>query len=403
MLRTHGRSMAVAVGLIVGAVLAGGLGAVALGDGHVDGPSYTACLTRGGQLVHVAIGDAPARRCAKDSTAISWNSAGTQGPAGPQGPAGVPGDPGPAGEPGPVGPQGATGPQGPSGPQGEAADPARIAALEAEIASLQAKVEAIEGNTVLDLDGLLVLDQSSGRPTALFTGTNVQVVNGTRYAAAPNGLGNVIIGYNEADGRWMDVLWGAPPADGRAGSHNLVGGRDNFYTGENGIVFGDNNLIAGEGATVLGGTWNGARGAPYGGAVINGHSNVADMWSAVVAGEQNLARGRAVVVSGMGNTTLGNNSAILGGTNNTTGADSSFSSITGSGNMATDLSWETQPLNQMLGKTVATLQRKTIGQTCEEYFDAFLIGVVIPGNICGATESWVRWIFGDEALYPPGG
>lgn len=67
--------------------------------------------------------------------------AGAQGPQGPAGPAGAQGPAGPSGPAGAVGPAGPAGPAGPTGPQG----PAGI--TPAEIASILARLDALEGGS----------------------------------------------------------------------------------------------------------------------------------------------------------------------------------------------------------------------------------------------------------------
>ena len=54
----------------------------------------------------------------------------------------------------------------------------------------------MQKNSVLALNGKLKLAQQNGYKTALFTGVNVQVVNGLGKTDIINGLGNLIVGYN---------------------------------------------------------------------------------------------------------------------------------------------------------------------------------------------------------------
>ena len=62
---------------------------VAIGAGFAlangGGNMYTGCLTSGGAINKVAIGEDPARPCEDDQTEISWNEEGPQGPIGPAG------------------------------------------------------------------------------------------------------------------------------------------------------------------------------------------------------------------------------------------------------------------------------------------------------------------------------
>ena len=85
----------------------------------------------------------------------------------------------------------------------------RITNLEAQVSALQngqggialleTRVSAIENNSVLTLNGYLSRDtDNSGYNRALFTGVNVQILNGNGSTnGTPNGLGNLIVGYNE--------------------------------------------------------------------------------------------------------------------------------------------------------------------------------------------------------------
>jgi hypothetical protein len=85
----------------------------------------------------------------------------------------------------------------------------------------------------------------------IFEGCNIHIRSGAGATdAAVNGLGNLILGYNEA-----------APGDLRTGSHNLVIGRDHSYSSFGGIVAGDNNAISGQNASVTGGSHNVASGS----------------------------------------------------------------------------------------------------------------------------------------------
>src|SRR5262245_41053418 len=57
--------------------------------------------------------------------------------------------------------------------------------------------------------------------TIRLSGANFQTVNGTGSTDTINGLGNLIVGYNEL---------GNPHGDNRTGSHNIVGGRKNTFS-----------------------------------------------------------------------------------------------------------------------------------------------------------------------------
>jgi hypothetical protein len=125
-----------------------------------------------------------------------------------------------------------------------------------------------------------------------FSGMNVQVVGGSGQTAGVNGLGNLIVGYNENN-----------VAATRTGSHNLVVGYDHEYTSSGGLVAGWRNTVSGTSSSVLGGRLNTA----------------SENYSSVSGGMQNTAGGFYSVISGgQGNTTSANYSSISGGQGNTT-------------------------------------------------------------------------------------
>lgn len=86
-------------------------------------------------------------------------------------------------------------------------------------------------------------------PHVIFAGVNLHVESGSgaTVEAAPTGLGNLIVGYNELP---------MPAVGSRGGSHNLVVGPSNAFASTGGAVFGNNNVISGQSATVLGGNHN---------------------------------------------------------------------------------------------------------------------------------------------------
>ncbi len=87
--------------------------------------------------------------------------------------------------------------------------------------------------------------------TARISGINVQIVNdsGTTDGAV-DGLGNLIVGYNELRGL----------GDDRTGSHNLIVGDEHNYSSYGGLVAGHFNTISGLFASVSGGRSNTASG-----------------------------------------------------------------------------------------------------------------------------------------------
>ncbi len=143
--------------------------------------------------------------------------------------------------------------------------------------------------------------------TLVFSGMNVQIVNGLGSTDLTNGLGNLILGYNADEA----------PANARTGSHNLVVGDQHSFSAHSGIVAGQGNAIAGAGASVLAGNLNIASG-PFA-AVLGGYHNSATNYRGVVVGgsENNASGGNAAVLGGALNTASGDESAVAGGNRNT--------------------------------------------------------------------------------------
>ncbi len=215
-----------------------------------------------------------------------------------------------------------------------------ISDLEKRVAKLEEQLARIMKNSVLALGGNLKLTQVNGHKTALFTGVNVQVVNGLGKTDTVNGLGNLIVGYNTArTAVWMQSTKGDPyeicsngahddatncAADGgvwavdhKSGSHNIVGGDRNAYSSFGGLVVGTENAINQSFATVTGGSNNLARGTNS--SVGGGMQNTASRNdSSVSGGAYNTASGGASSVSGgWGNTASGDESSVSGGSSNT--------------------------------------------------------------------------------------
>jgi hypothetical protein len=142
-------------------------------------------------------------------------------------------------------------------------------------------------------------DLPSGEVT--FTG-NLHIVNGLGSTGTTNGMGNLIVGYNEI----------GPQPFPRSGSHNVVVGSNHGWESFGGLVAGQGNLISGAYASVSGGSDNTASGD----------------WSSVSGGAQNTAGGTwSSVSAGSGNTAAGDYTSVSGGTNNTAGGN--WSSVGG--------------------------------------------------------------------------
>jgi hypothetical protein len=141
---------------------------------------------------------------------------------------------------GAAGPQGLQGLQGPPGPPGTPApdQSGAIAELRDQIGALTGQVNALKD--------LLQHFSRSGNEIVI-KGANLNIVNGLSQTATTNGLGNIILGYNEAG-----------PGTERSGSHNVVLGTQNGYSSYAGIVAGAGNRVSAAFASVLAGMNNSA-------------------------------------------------------------------------------------------------------------------------------------------------
>lgn len=142
---------------------------------------------------------------------------------------------------------------------------------------------------------------------------NLNIRNGVGTTITTNGLGNVIVGYNETRTTGND----------RTGSHNVVVGKQNNFSKYGGMVVGFNNTISGM----------------Y--AFSNGLTNTAaGNYSSVSGGSGNQSNGSNSCVSGgSGNVADGVGSSVSGGKSNT--ATGNYSNVSGGLNRAapTENNW----------------------------------------------------------------
>ncbi|RJQ46483.1 MAG: hypothetical protein C4538_06690 [Nitrospiraceae bacterium] len=146
---------------------------------------------------------------------------------------------------------------------------------------------------VAALEALLANVTRSGNDIYI-DGANLHVRSGSNSTfGTVNGLGNIIIGYNELRG-----------TDTRTGSHNLVLGAYNDYSSFGGIVSGYWSSISGQYSSTIGGASN----------IASGNYAVA------IAGENNTASGDFSLVSGGAvNSAVRNFTATFGGLQNIAG------------------------------------------------------------------------------------
>jgi hypothetical protein len=182
----------------------------------------------------------------------------------------------------------------------------------------------------------------NGLPHMVITGANLRIVNGlgrtdctdeqgNEIPACPNGLGNLIVGYNEP--RPEEAGFGPPI---RTGSHNVVVGQFNNFSRFGGLVGGLFNTISGEFASVSGGSGNTASGSAA--SVSGGQDNTASgILASVSGGISNAASGNVSSVSGGSlNAASGDVSSVSGGQANF--ASATFASVSGgTGNFASNV------------------------------------------------------------------
>lgn len=139
----------------------------------------------------------------------------------------------------------------------------------------------------------------------IFDGCNVSIRNGAGETATENGLGNVILGYNEVDDNRKRHV--------RTGSHTVVIGPSHSYSGYGGLVVGSGNVLAEKYASVFGGKNNAANGSFS--SVVGGSDNIADgSYSLVLGGDNNWAKSTlSAILGGRDNKAKGKFSVISGG------------------------------------------------------------------------------------------
>jgi hypothetical protein len=173
------------------------------------------------------------------------------------------------------------------------------------------------------------------------TGANLHIVNGLgstdcfNVPDCPNGLGNLIVGYNKLR---VSVPEGPEVENIRTGSHNVVVGREHNFSSVGGMVIGRINEISAPFASIITGQENKASG--FASSISGGYLNEAlGSFAAVSGGAANRASGDESKVSGgSGHLASGLSASVCGGDGNVAGGDKSSvsggTSNTASGNFA---------------------------------------------------------------------
>ncbi len=195
-----------------------------------------------------------------------------------------------------------------------AADAGQQSDLNAETAARQSGDNALQ--TQVGAHDTVLSAFSRVGDDLILTGVNLHLRNGLGLTASANGLGNLIVGYNEH-------TFGYP----RVGSHNLVVGSENGWESYGGLVAGFKNRSTAHFASVTGGLQNTAD-ADYS-SVTGGATNSAIGPAASISGgSNNIAEGeRSVISGGFGNTTGGQYAVITGGAAHIANGD--YSAISG--------------------------------------------------------------------------
>jgi hypothetical protein len=191
-------------------------------------------------------------------------------------------------------------------------------ATQDEVSHLRERVDGLETKVTALEDKLSKVSYEpkglNGLPTVKISGANLQIVNGTGDNQHLNGLGNVIVGYDEH-----------PDNVKQTGSDNVVIGEMQTFTSWGDLLAGSENTVS----------------APHSVAFGLRNQALAD-WSSVTGGRRGSAEGRlASITGGAGNTALGQETSISGGGNNRAVGDDS--SILGGRNIVITNNFETSP------------------------------------------------------------
>lgn len=168
-----------------------------------------------------------------------------------------------------------------------------LAAQEAELAEKNAELTELKR-----LTAAMDVNEDGVR----FVGVNVYVQNGEGLTnASPNGVGNLIVGYDEGVER------------AKSGSHNLILGWDNGYQGVGGIVSGTDNVVVNGGVVLAGGGSE-----AFDGSVSIGSADTLATAGVVVGGSDHRgASSGGVIIGGNNNNVSGDDAVILGGSSQT--------------------------------------------------------------------------------------
>jgi hypothetical protein len=173
---------------------------------------------------------------------------------------------------------------------------------------------------------------TSGPDDVTITGANLRIVNGLGRTDTTNGVGNLIVGYNEERKEGTNCFPEPPillcEEVIRTGSHNIVVGVAHNFSRFGGLVIGLGNEISGAFASVSGGQFNTASG--FSASVSGGDFNRAiGAFASVSGGDFNTASAPSASVSGGKTNTASSSFASVSGGFGNTASSEPYASVSG--------------------------------------------------------------------------
>jgi hypothetical protein len=143
---------------------------------------------------------------------------------------------------------------------------ATISTFDARLKVMEAKATGSTNPVLTELAKYVTVEKGElagvKGPHLVLTGVNLHVRSGrnaTNDGGALSGLGNLIVGYNEAQS--TPVVYDGEGCDRTlTGSHNIVTGTGNLFTSYGGVVVGSNHCLTSPNSSILAGDTNEAHG-----------------------------------------------------------------------------------------------------------------------------------------------
>lgn len=181
--------------------------------------------------------------------------------------------------------------------------PTRMSAVETTASSMDVRTKVVEARTA-SMSAMTI----NGYPSLVFNGVNVHIRNGSGSTTSNNGVGNLILGYDE-------VSTGQPE---KVASHSLITGFGNTYKGYGLVMSGQFNRVAGNYAAVVAGDGDTTEAALS--ALIAGIANkvtATGSHGTIFGGQWNVNSGNQDILVGTNSrTTTGNGQLWVGSTLN---------------------------------------------------------------------------------------